>query len=1103
MIQANTGVRSARVRSWLLASAGTVSLILGGTAHAQNIGPSGMINEPQGGAQPISTISDPSIIVSPPNTPASAVDTGVNGVGQMIIDQKNGFIGTCTGTLINPRTVIFAAHCVNENPNGGAMDPWGYGTGANQLPIGFGFQANNNAAGNSAFGKWLNGVSGGQKYLTRVADYMYNVNQVLYHPDSVLLGDGNNFLQADVAVASLDTPAANVPTWALLLSELPAPGAIDDVTGTGYHVTVTGYGNNGVGPTGATGSDFRRRVAENYVGILGSLDDVDLFLFGSAGGLPQNLYQVDFDSPGHGNQFDFNAFKDDALPNEGITGPGDSGGPLIVDRAFAKQVVIAVLSGGSRYFNGQPGSSYGTTSFYQPLYLFWDYLAASNPYRYVGAKAGDGAWTDPNHWVTKLDPAYNVLVNGQLVNGIPTTPGEGINGTGGKFGQICFLTDCVDIANAPSSSTTPLPAATLANGLPGASNFVPNNIDPNAATQTNARYFDVTLSAAGTTTLDSAVTIDRFTMTSADAKLNVGTGGSLKSLININQLDGLVTNNGLITSVGDYFLLSGGVTGSGRFNAPYFTSATGIFAPGTTGTAGTLTFGGNLVLSSGTHYFIDLGSNGVSDKIAVVATTFNGATPTNGTVSLGGQLGFAIMPNSVIRSTDVYTILTAEGGFADLNRFSPNTSPLSAILGAPRITYTPNAVQVSIDVGKYADLATSPIQRAYAQLLDQNRAGTGQTFVNLYGPLDLQNAGTIRATLEGFAPRAEALNYSIGTVAVDNMARFYRDRLNSLQPGELGGTLALVGQPLKLAALNMNGMLGQPEVRSDAGDTVLQEGKLPETVSGFIAGGYLNGDSSPMPTAVPLGGRNQFDGYYLAAGLETELSEHAVAGFAFSYSKVDGDTAIAGQTARGALYQGTIYGKVESVSGIVLDGVASAGLFATRTERTAAILATTYRLEAKDQSLALSAEIGLGKNFDLGQLKVGPRVSLRASRIGFDRVAETGGGPALVYDRENLDSLQARAGLTASAKGTFRPYLSAYYVHDFANQPAAFGANFVGGVGPNALFAMTGEDNDWAEIGGGIAFGSDKAEFSVGADTTLSRSDVANQSYRASVKLRF
>lgn len=97
------------------------------------------------------------------------------------------------------------------------------------------------------------------------------------------------------------------------------------------------------------------------------------------------------------------------MPKEGITAEGDSGGPLVIDRAFAKQVVIGVLSGGSRYFNAQASGSYGTSSFYQPLYLFWDYVAAANPYRYVNAVAGDGAWTDPNHWVTVADPSYQIL----------------------------------------------------------------------------------------------------------------------------------------------------------------------------------------------------------------------------------------------------------------------------------------------------------------------------------------------------------------------------------------------------------------------------------------------------------------------------------------------------------------------------------------------------------------------------------------------------------------------------------------------------------------------------------------------------------------------
>lgn len=1114
--------RAFAARSALLASAATWSLLANGAVQAATLNDTPVAGS--NGAYVLEAqtnkttlpVSDPSIVIAPPGTSVTDRDpVNVTGIGQMIIDQRNGFIGLCTGTLINPRTVIFAAHCVNESPTGSAMNPWGYGTGAGQLPIAFGFQANNNLAGNSAFGHWLNGTAGGAKYLTSVSEYLYNVNQVQYNAHSLDLGLANNFLQADVAVASLDTPAANVPTWALLFSALPAPGSISDTTGTGYHVTLAGYGNTGTATSGTNvGVDYRRRLAENYLGLLGSLDDIDIGLFGiTPRGRPQNLYQIDFDSSGapnaRSNRFDFNIFKDNALPGEGITGPGDSGGPLILDRTYAKQLVIAVLSGGTRYFGAQPSGSYGTSAFYQPLYLYWDYIAAANPYRYVSTLAGDGNWTDPTHWVTNIDPAYNIIVNGALVNGVPTTPGEGIAGTAGKFGQICdqepnFAYDvCYDVGTGvyydhgvavtdpvpgTAAGSAVLPAATLANGLPGATNFVPNNINPDSVNQINARYFDVTLAAAGTTTLGTSVTIDRLTLNGTAAKLTVNSGASLTSLININHLQGLVTNNGTITSVGDYLLLTGGITGSGRFNAPYFTSVSGMILPGTAGTLGTITFGGNLVLSSGTVQFIDLGPAGTSDRLAVT-----------GVASVGGVVGFAPVAGHTIRYGDLYTILTAQGGVTGTYA-AP--IPLSAIL-TPRFVYSANAVQVAIDAGLYANVVgSSPVQRAYAQLLDQNRT-IYNTFADVYGPLDLQNAATIQGTLDSLAPREQTLKRALGTLAVDNIQRFNAARLANLDHGDADGTLAIIGNPLLFAASRASGEVTAGSAGLATNDTTLRPGKLPDTINGFIAAGYLNGSSRPMPTAVPLGARDRFDGFYVVGGIEGELSRRTLAGLSFSYTNASGTTT-GGQYARADLFQTSAYGKVTLAGPLALDGQANLGFLDTTTRRNVGLVGTPFTLRGHESSLTYSGQIGLGYAVGVGGgLTVTPRAALRAGRIDWAGANETGHGTALRIAPLPADSVQALTGLNLSGGKAIKPYLSAYYVHDFVDHPTSFGANFVGGVGPNALFALGAQDKDWGEIGGGLSYTTKDVTLSVGADTTVGRDDISNQSYRAAIKIAF
>jgi hypothetical protein len=198
-------------------------------------------------------------------TPALAVVPNENTTPDDIVDNDEAFRGVgmffradgfvCTGTLINPRTVLFAAHCVNDVP---AID-----FNTDNIPAAFSFSVN----------------------------------------------------------------------------------AVQGAVG---------------------GIDFRRRAAENMLGGFLSLDDRNAVIFGgSAGLLQQNLYQLDFDSQNRDAVFDINAHRDDALPNEGTTAGGDSGGPLILNAAnntlSDEDLVIGVLSGGSRFFGPQPFGALGTT----------------------------------------------------------------------------------------------------------------------------------------------------------------------------------------------------------------------------------------------------------------------------------------------------------------------------------------------------------------------------------------------------------------------------------------------------------------------------------------------------------------------------------------------------------------------------------------------------------------------------------------------------------------------------------------------------------------------------------------------------------------------
>ncbi len=1031
--------------------------------------------------------------------PAGAVDVNNTyaGVGMMWnrIINPSGTISTfvCTGQLINPRTVSLAQHCT-----AGGLDAF-YDPGAG-FHMGFSFNPTDAFTG---FDVWRRGGSQANPIINPfTGNWQSYEDQLFYNVLQVQtpFNDQEFFPGGDILIATLDTPAVGLPTYGMLLSPLSGP----------THADLVGYGTTGTGSAGDVGGiDFQRRVGENMIDGLYSQNDFIAGVFnvpGATFGTPdaaQLLYHIDFDRPDRnlndctrgnffattptandivcntppygGNQpltWDFTSailtgdhidwYPGDALPNEAGTAGGDSGSALFADEIFHRPLITGVLSGGWLTGFFSPRGGYSDTSYYNPLFVFRDWLVESNPYVYAQARHGSGNWSNPYHWVQAMDPNYFYIDRfGRVRNGLPRDPEPGYFADEPKWGTVFDLEipTAVEGDTGPDVLLSELPATvegvnnigvyeeeehggghggprvgsrrtgpTAGSGAPtgpGSRNFVPNNDVGTYGTWTGtadgtARFYDVTLDNFGKTRLDMNVEIDNLTISGRFSSLHVRSGFNLNSLVAVDQFRGAVDVDGTL-STREYMLLGGFLTGKGTINvSEALYNVNGVMSAGSLFGVGSMTINGNYVQTSAGDMVINIRRWGslTNDFIQV-----------NGEASLAGNAivsgGFFTRP----RWGDVYTVLNATNNVVG-NFDNVDLAFASPVLFGESVVQMNGDVDIVVDAHSFSDIYDEDDSfYSLGEALDEIRWGGGyNAFSEVFEIVDNSTFDTLDTVMMSLTPHdafmQSSLVYNFNNVLTGHLA----GRGAELRAGVRGVSFAGLRSAFASAegtdrsnhaALSPNGAGQAPNQDQRLGIFVSSRNFYNQSANVFHPGGDIDGyfanDFNPHANFDPFTNAGETYGD-LAIGADYRLADDMAVGVAFSTSTLDLSSNTNGPVSNdnvGLAVYGTKYGRnwyIDAYYGYTRHDFemnrATAGIFdrSGDSDWTSALSAP----QATQSTLGMRA----GWTFEPAKgLLVGPQMGATLSSTRFGEYSERAAGQLNlnVAERE-LTSVEITAG---------------------------------------------------------------------------------------------